>query len=74
MRRSGPDTPWKVIGLRLLLEHAQAAHASVIDALQRDIENHLAAEDGEDDSDAVVAEGDEALAVSLGNEDKTQAA
>lgn len=43
--KSGPDTQWKVIGLRLLLEHAQAAHASVIDALKKDIEAGLAEDD-----------------------------
>ena len=45
MRKAGPDTQWKVVGLRLLLEQAQAAHASVIDSLKKDIEAGLATED-----------------------------
>lgn len=48
MRKAGPDTQWKVIGLRLLLEHAQTAHASVIESLQKDIDAGLA-----EDPDAV---------------------
>lgn len=46
MRKAGPDTQWKVVGLRLLLEQAQAAHASVIDSLKKDIEAGLADEPG----------------------------
>ncbi len=45
--KTGPDTQWKVIGLRLLLEHAQVAHASVIDSLKKDIDAGLAGEHGE---------------------------
>lgn len=42
MRKAGPETQWKVVGLRLLLEHAQVAHASVIEALKKDIDAGLA--------------------------------
>ncbi|MDE1918032.1 MAG: ATP-binding protein [Sphingomonadales bacterium] len=42
MRKAGPDTQWKVVGLRLLLEQAQAAHGSVIESLKKDIEAGLA--------------------------------
>jgi len=63
MRRSGPDTPWKVIGLRLLLEQAQAAHASVIEALQKDIENELADEPDPADDDALDSIADGAAVV-----------
>jgi hypothetical protein len=47
MNKSGPETQWKVIGLRSLLEGAQAAHASVIEALEKDIANDLAEEQDE---------------------------
>lgn len=64
MRKAGPDTQWKVVGLRLLLEHAQAAHASVIDSLKKDIEAELAdEEDGAETnpggSDVDAGEGDD---------------
>lgn len=49
MRKAGPDTQWKVVGLRLLLEQAQAAHASVIESLKKDIEADLATEDSPDE-------------------------
>lgn len=45
MSKNGPGSEWLVIGVRALLERAKAAHASVIDALQADINNGLAAED-----------------------------
>lgn len=48
MGKAGPDTQWKVIGLRSLLEQAQIAHACVIESLQKDIAAGLA-----DDDDAV---------------------
>ena len=64
MRKAGPDTQWKVVGLRLLLEHAQAAHASVIDSLKKDIEAELAdeengAETNSAGSDGNAGEGDD---------------
>lgn len=37
MKKAGPDTAWKVVGLRSLLEMAQDAHASVISSLEEDI-------------------------------------
>lgn len=43
--KAGPDTAWKVVGLRSLLESAQAAHASVIEALEKDIAAGLSEED-----------------------------
>jgi hypothetical protein len=42
IQKTGPDTPWMVIGVRALLERAQATHQSVIDALDKDIQNGLA--------------------------------
>lgn len=45
MNKSGPETQWKVIGLRSLLESAQAAHASAIEALESDIHRGLAIEE-----------------------------
>lgn len=41
MSKSGPETQCKVIGLRSLLEGAQAAHASVIEALEHDIKEGI---------------------------------
>src|SRR3546814_12919337 len=35
MKKAGPDTAWKVVGLRSLLEMAQDSHASVISSLDR---------------------------------------
>src|SRR3546814_7324544 len=34
---AGPDTAWKVVGLRSLLEMAQDSHASVISSLEEDM-------------------------------------
>ncbi|WP_420383652.1 ATP-binding protein [Novosphingobium sp.] len=45
MNKSGPETQWKVIGLRSLLEAAQSAHATAIDALESDIRRGLATDD-----------------------------
>lgn len=46
MKKSGPEASWVVIGVRALLERAQQAHASVIQALEQDIEAGLALDDG----------------------------
>lgn len=53
--KTGPDTPWMVIGVRALLERAQATHQSVIDALDKDIQNGMAIEDT---SEAISAAND----------------
>src|SRR3546814_8548332 len=37
MKKAGPDTAWKVVGLRSLLEMAQDSHASVISSLEEDM-------------------------------------
>jgi hypothetical protein len=55
--KAGPDTQWKVIGLRSLLEQAQIAHACVIESLQADIAAGLA-----DFDDPVEVVGDAAEA------------
>lgn len=47
MTKSGPSSEWVVIGVRALLERAQVAHASVIQALEVDIENDRAGDSGE---------------------------
>lgn len=59
MNKSGPETQWQVVGLRALLENAQAAHASVIEALKKDIENGLA----EDEHDENTAASNDNVAV-----------
>src|SRR3546814_12089661 len=40
---AGPDTAWKVVGLRSLLEMAQDSHASVISSLDEDMKRDEAA-------------------------------
>lgn len=50
MSKSGPNSEWVVIGVRALLERAQVAHASVIQALEEDIANDRADEEGDQDS------------------------
>lgn len=52
--KAGPDTAWKVVGLRSLLEGAQVAHASVIESLEIDIRRGLA--DDEEEVTASAAE------------------
>lgn len=47
MNKSGPETQWKVVGLRSLLESAQAAHASAIEALESDIRRGMVTDDDE---------------------------
>jgi hypothetical protein len=47
MSKTGPETQWKVVGLRMLLEHAQAAHLSVIESLQKDVDDDLATHNGD---------------------------
>lgn len=42
MGKTGPETQWKVVGLRSLLVSAQSAHASAIEALESDIRRGLA--------------------------------
>lgn len=46
MRKAGPEAQWVVMGVRALLERAQAANAATIGALEKDVEAGLALSDG----------------------------
>jgi hypothetical protein len=50
MAKNGPSSDWVVVGVRALLEKAQVAHASVIQALEQDLKRGLA----DDVEDAIV--------------------
>lgn len=47
MEKNGPNSDWVVVGVRALLEKAQVAHASVIQALESDLRRGLASEEEE---------------------------